>query len=122
MKKICLWLVFVLSACATTEKYEAVLKTWIGSSERELINSWGPPSSVYEVNGDKYLTYQSSRSGYVPGVAPTYQTSFIGNTAYTTSYGGTPGYSYNHHCKTTFTVSGGVINHWRYEGNSCKSK
>ena len=113
--------ILLLSACATAEKYEAILKSWVGNSESSLINSWGPPDSVYENGGQKYLTYFKSRSGYVPGTSPTYQTQLIGNTAYTTSYGGSPGFAYNQNCKTTFTVSRGKIIQWRYEGNACRA-
>ncbi len=123
MRKIALGLLcLTLSACATTEKYEAVLRSWVGHNEDELISSWGPPTGVYESGNNKYLTYQNSNSGYVPGVAPTYQTTLIGNTLYTNAIGGSPGYSYTNHCKTTFTVTNNVIQSWRWEGNSCKSE
>ena len=108
-----------ISGCATAENYEKILASWVGSSEGALINSWGPPDSAYESSGAKYLTYRKSSSGYIPGTQPTYQTQIIGGTAYTTSYGGSPGYSYNRNCKTTFTVSDGTISSWRYEGNAC---
>ena len=112
----------LLGACATAEKYEAVLKTWVGSNESSLISAWGPPDSVYENAGEKYLTYSKSSTGYVPGTAPSYSTRIIGNTAYTTTYGGSPGYAYNQNCKTTFTLLGGIIKSWRYEGNACRSQ
>ncbi len=108
-----------LAGCATSENYEKVLDTWVGSTEAELVSSWGPPNSFYESDGTRFLTYVRSRSGYIPGTAPTYQTTIIGNTAYTSSYGGSPGFSYSKHCKTTFTISGGTISTWRYEGNNC---
>lgn len=121
MKFFYLCLLLPLAGCATSEKYEAILDSWIGGTEKQLIRSWGAPDSVYESGDEKYLSYHDSKSGYVPGIAPTYQTQVIGNTAYTTKSGGTQGYFYNNHCQTTFTISGGVIKHWRYEGNSCKS-
>ena len=113
-----------LSGCfATTKKYEAVLRSWVSSSEDELISSWGVPDSFYEAGGKRYLTYSNSRSGYVPGTPPTmYTTSVYGNTGYTTAYGGTSGFSYNNHCKTTFTVVDGKITSWTWKGNSCTSK
>ena len=121
MKNIILSLSFLalLAGCATTENYEKILGTWVGSSERELIQSWGPPSSVYESGGTKYLTYSESASGYIPGTSPTYQTQIIGNTAYTTSSGGSPGFAYNRSCKTTFTLRSDTIVSWRHEGNAC---
>jgi len=111
--------ILILASCATTENYEKILASWVGQSEGALIRSWGPPDSSYESSSDKYLTYSKSRSGYIPGTQPSYQTQIIGGTAYTTAYGGSPGYSYNRNCKTTFTVSSGTITSWRYEGNAC---
>ena len=122
MKKFVLLAIILISGCATAEKYEAKIKTWIGSSESALVSSWGPPDSVYENGGLKYLRYAKSVSGYIPGTAPTYQTQIIGNQAYTTSYGGSPGFSYTEHCKTTFIISGGSINGYRFEGDACRSE
>jgi len=110
---------WIVSGCATTENYEKILDTWVGSTEGQLVQAWGPPAGFYESGTTRYLTYTKSRSGYVPGTAPTYQTTIIGNTAYTSSYGGSPGFSYSRHCKTTFTIQNGVISTWRYEGNDC---
>jgi hypothetical protein len=112
----------LLSSCATTEKYKAILNSLVKETEGQLINSWGPPDSVYENGGRKYLTYIKSRSGYVPGTTPNYQTQIIGNTAYTTSYGGSSGHSYTKRCKTTFTISGRSITNWRHEGNACHAR
>ena len=111
--------ILLLSACGTTDKYEAILDSWLGSTESHLVDSWGPPSGVYENGGKRYLTYIQSRSGYIPGTAPTYQTQIYGNTAYTTSYGGSPGFAFTRSCKTTFTISRGTIRNWRHEGNNC---
>lgn len=123
LKPMCLVVgLLLVAACATTKKYEAMLTTWVGKPDSALLQSWGPPDSVYENSGVQYLTYFKSRSGYVPGIAPSYQTTFIGNTAYTSAVGGSPGYAFSKKCKTTFAVTGGFIQNWRYEGNACKSK
>ena len=112
----------LLVGCATTANYEKVLNSWVGSQESALVSSWGPPSSVYQSDGVKYLTYSKSNSGYIPGVAPSYQTTYVGNTAYTNPVGGSPGFAYNSNCSTTFTVANRVITNWRYEGNACRSR
>ncbi len=114
--------IFNLSSCATTANYEKILDSWLGQSEGSLIDSWGPPDSAYETGNKKYLTYTRSSTGYVPGTAPTYQTTIIGSVAYSTPVGGSPGFSLNYHCKTTFTVNYGTINNWRYEGNNCVAR
>lgn len=115
-------LLCLLIGCATTANYEKILNSWMGMSENSLVSSWGPPNNFYESGGTRYLTYAKSRSGYVPGVAPSYQTSFVGNTAYTTQVGGYPGFIYSANCSTTFTINNGVITSWRYEGNACRSR
>ena len=51
----------MLSACATTKKYEALLNTWAGKSENALLQSWGPPDSFYENDGVKYLAIRRIR-------------------------------------------------------------
>lgn len=122
MKKLIFLFALLLSGCATTANYEKILSSWVGSSESSLISSWGPPSSVYESDGIKYLTYRKSSSGYIPGAAPSYQTTFVGNTAYTTPVGGYSGFAYNNNCSTTFTVNNKTITNWRYEGNACRSR
>jgi hypothetical protein len=122
-KKLSLiFLTYFLIGCATTANYEKLLNSWMGVSENFLISSWGPPNSFYETGGTKYLTYAKSSFGYVPGVAPSYQTTFIGNTAYTTQVGGYSGFAYSSNCSTTFTIANGVITSWRYEGNACRSR
>ena len=124
MKKLLFLIIplVLLFGCATTANYEKVLNSWVGSQESALVSSWGPPSSVYQSDRVKYLTYSKSNSGYVPGVAPSYQTTYVGNTAYTSPVGGSPGFAYNSNCSTTFTVTSGVITNWRYEGNACRSR
>lgn len=111
-----------LVACATTAKYEAVLNTWVGAEETNLVRKWGPPQQVYETGDVKFLTYTSSRKIYVPGSAPSYNTTVSGNTAYTTPIGGSPAYNINKRCVTTFEISEGRIVRWRWEGNDCRAK
>ncbi len=118
---ITLGLVFLLTGCATEAKYGEMLDTWMGSSESQLISQWGAPASVYEADGAKYLTYRNSASGYVPGSPASYQSTVIGNTVYTNRIGGTSGFMINRWCDTTFTVKGGVIIHWSWQGNGCRS-
>jgi hypothetical protein len=119
MKQILLLAMLCLAACATTENYEKVLSSWVGSGEDSLIASWGPPDSSYQSGETKYLTYARSNTSYVPGVAPTYQTTCSFGICRTTPIGGSPGYAVNSNCKTTFTVVGSKITNWRWQGNDC---
>jgi hypothetical protein len=109
----------LLVGCATTQNYEKVLDTWVGAKETELVSNWGVPDGFYESGSTKYLTYKNSSSGYVEGTPANYTTTIVGGMAYTTSSGGTSGYSYNYNCDTTFSIRNGTISSWSYKGNNC---
>jgi len=117
-----LMLPLMVSGCATTGKYEKVLQSWVGSSELDLVRSWGPPQQTYEASDRKFLIYSSSNDMYLPGSGPTYQTTVVGNTAYTNSYGGTPAMNIQLSCTTTFEITADVITSWQWRGNNCVSR
>lgn len=108
-----------LMGCATTANYTEMLGSWLAQSEIDLVRSWGPPQRTYEAGGHKFLVYTSSHSAYIPGIAPSYTTTVIGNTAYTNSVGGTPGQNIGLSCQTTFELAGEWIISTRYQGNNC---
>lgn len=114
--------VSLLGGCATEEGYKKALDTWVGSTEDELVSAWGPPSNVYNSPSKiKFLTYHDSQTVFVPGVAPSYNTTFIGQTAYTNRIGGTPSRTLNYSCSTTFEIRHDRIRSWSFKGNSCKA-
>lgn len=119
MKRLVLIAALMLASCASEKKYLAVVTSWVGAPETALVRSWGPPSSVYSTGDTKFMVYNSSRSFVTPGTAPTYQTTFVGNTAYTTAYGGTPATQIDLACQTTFEVRNGKIVDFSYRGNDC---
>jgi hypothetical protein len=84
-----------LAGCATTGNYEDMLKTWVGRSEDELVQAWGPPSSVYQSAGAKYFTYARSR------------TCGAGHGSITCL------------CTTSFELANNRITSWRWDGNGC---
>lgn len=112
----------VLASCATTAGYEKVLKSWVGAQEIDLVRSWGPPIQFYEAGGRKFIVYSSRRNVYLPGSAPSYQTTVIGNTAYTNAVGGSPAMNISKSCTTTFELDGSKVVSWTYKGNDCKAK
>ena len=140
MKKVLLLLVaIVLSGCATTANYEKILSSWVGSSVDNLVASWGPPQSSYDLsNGGKVIEYVRSRNVQMGGYSYTSpQTTYQSGT---TSAYGTGGYAYGNYsgtsttyvqkqtptyniamlCKTRFTVNGaGIITKWSWQGNDC---
>lgn len=121
-KKLIYVICIVLAACATTENYEKMLSTWVGAPEIALYRSWGTPDGQFESGGAKFVSFTKGGNMVLPGSAPTYQTTFIGNTAYTNAYGGSPAYNIQLMCKTTFEIRNERVVSWRWEGNNCKSR
>ncbi|HHM5293883.1 TPA: hypothetical protein ACRMRV_006294, partial [Pseudomonas aeruginosa] len=117
-----LWVIAVLAGCATTAKYENVLNSWVGSSEIDLIRAWGPPQQAYNSGESRFITYTNSSNIYMPGVSPSYTTTYYGNTAYTTSSGGSPAQNIPLSCTTTFELKNGVILSWQWQGNHCVAR
>lgn len=114
--------VTALSSCASSAGYKEVVESWVGSTETALVQSWGPPDQVYSApDGSRILTYYSQRNIMLPGSAPTYQTTVIGNTAYTTSSGGRAPSNLAMSCETSFTVRNNKITYWRFQGNDCRA-
>ena len=112
----------LLTACATTAGFEKVLNSWVGMQEIDLVRSWGPPVQAYEAEGRKFIVYASRRNVYMPGVAPTYQPTVIGNTAYSNPVGGSPAMNIGMSCTTTFGLEGSRVVSWSHKGNDCKAK
>lgn len=108
---ILLSLVFciLLTGCATTAAYEKILNTWLGETEKHLIQKWGVPDGVYDNGNQRYLVYIRQSTMYFPGTPPTYQSQYdsLTGTVTTTQTGGYSGYAVNYYCKTTYTVKMG---------------
>jgi hypothetical protein len=113
-------LAFAAAGCATEQGYKEILNSYVGMPEAALVASWGPPDQVYNSDIDtRYLTYARSRSGYVPGTPPIYQTNCSFGICTSIPVGGSPGYAYSGTCKTSFKVVRGTIASWRFQGNDC---
>jgi len=131
----------LLTSCATTANYEAILNSWLGQPVDNLVSSWGPPQSSFTLsNGGQVLEYSDQRNMQMPGYSyttpqTTYQSGTVsaygsGGSAYG-NYSGTsttyvqhqtPGYNIALSCKTRITVnSRGVITNWAWQGNNCKA-
>ena len=104
-------LALLLTSCVTSKKYTEKIKSWEGEDVNRLINSWGPPSDVFEMpNGNKMYTWL-----------------YVSNSLVTTNYNSylnrLESRQIQYWCKTTFTANTkDVIINWRWNGNACKSK
>ena len=115
-------LVALTVGCTTQEGYEQTVNAYVGSSEATLLANWGPPDQVYASDADtKYLTYARSRSGYVPGTSPSYQTSCSFGICTAVPVGGSAGFSYSKSCRTSFKLVHGTVASWRFQGNDCRA-
>lgn len=111
----------MMVGCATTENYEKMLNSWVGAQELDLVRRWGAPTQSYEAAGRKFVTYSSSRNIFIPGTAPTYTTTLVGNTAYTNRVGGTSAQNIGMSCQTTFEIYQERVVSWRHAGNDCRA-
>ena len=125
----------ILAGCATTENYEKILNTWVGSHVDSLVLSWGPPQGSFKLsNGKTVLEYTDARTVQMGGYTyttpqTTYQSGTVyGGGSYGTYSGSsttyvtqqTPTYNVNYWCKTRFIAdSNGIIERWSWEGNNC---
>lgn len=110
---ICLW------GCATTAKYEHMLASWVGASELDLYRTWGPPDKQSEASGSKFVSFTRKAQMWVPATAPSYQTIFNGNSAFTQAVGGSPAYNIPLTCQTIFEIRAEKVVAWRWQGNNC---
>ena len=89
-KKLLLFITIIsltIGGCVSGTQLSSQLSMLDGKTESEVINYLGPPKNVYESNGNKFLTFSSSRS-VTYSMPATYQTTIIGDTAYTNQTGG----------------------------------
>ena len=109
-----------LNGCATQSNYKAELDTWIGLTEDQLVNSWGPPNGLYhKPDGGKILTFAWSGSYSLPGIPNTSTSTNMGVTTTVTTVTDT---IIQTGCQTNFYLSPeGRITTWNFQGNSCVS-
>ncbi len=111
----------ILIGCATTENFEKKLNIYVGKTETQLVAGEGIPTSMYENEGIRYLTYSQTESGVIPGTPPNVSTTYIAGKAYTRTTGGTQAIGYTNTCLVTFTIVNKIVTTYQYKGNSCRS-
>ena len=93
----------------TLTSFEEKLESWKGADVNQLIESWGPPTSTYDMpNGDKIYTW--NRTGGTVASSNYFPQLSLATARANTMF-----------CNTSFTVdSSNIVTNWRWEGNSCK--
>jgi hypothetical protein len=108
-----------VAASATTADCDRVLDAWLGSTELDLTEKWGPPQVSYEVDGEKVLVYSSSRNLYLESSDSITATVSRSNNIYMGPVGGRLVQNIRFTCRTEFEISGGRIVSWRHQGEDC---
>lgn len=128
-------LVLALAGCATEENYKKIVQSWVGSTEQQLVATWGVPANSYVMNdGTKVLQYASERTVQTGGYTYTQPVTTY-NTGSVYGYGGSAMYSgssttyvtkttplqtWNMSCVTNFTISKqGIVTNYSFQGNDC---
>lgn len=110
---------FLFTACASEARFKEMADSWTGKSEQILYQYMGVPDRTAESGEIKYVEYKKNVKKYMPGIAPSYSTTYIGNTAYTTQTAGSAPSYWDAHCQITFTIENGIITGHSYRGNDC---
>ncbi len=131
MKQIAFGLILtmLLLACATSQKYDQELKSWVGKSESSLISAWGRPSAQkYLGNNSKVLTYTRANEVVIPSEYYIYNDGWgetdIVYDPFMSDYNFSP-YSemvdtaVEEICQTSFWIENGIITSWKWRGNNC---
>ena len=109
----------ILTGCATSAKYNAILDSWMGKDVNNLVNSWGYPQNSFKApNGNTVYVYGHSGSYTMPTQTNTTH-NVVGNTVYSNSQT-TGGQTLNFWCRTFIEANEqNIIVNWRWEGNNC---
>ena len=108
-------MILLIGGCAANEPREPtraspsvdeIMQSWVGSSEAQLIQTWGIPDSTYSTGGVKFITYEanSQRDVYKPTLGG--ERRFAG-TVYL-------------NCEQTFQIVNGIITNYNWKGNNCE--
>ena len=105
-----LLLIYTLTGCAyQAKKLNAVMESWLGKSESELILAWGPPqNTASDGNGGKVLVYSTTRQ-QTPQIKPALDV--YGNMHQVVAPGATWEAS-----RMFYVNSEGTIYAWRWQG------
>lgn len=109
----------LLTGCVSAEKYTKMINQWVGVDEDTLIATWGSPTSHYQTDQAKYLTYEKVQQNYIPPTPSSVQVIRQGYAVFTRPIPGSPGYSYTSECRTTFTIQNKRVMNVNATGNSC---
>lgn len=98
----------VLAGCATQAKYKEVLDSWVGSSESDVVATWGVPARTHEAQGLRVLEYYDSKESYSAAYNKFTKTTEVSKDSWD--------------CLTRFIFRGGKLESYTFQGPACRSK
>ncbi len=119
-----------LSACASTQKYDQMLNSWVGKPETALLKSWGAPSArKINADGSQVITFTQVQDITVPSEFYLYNpyslqgnvsvyAPFDGDYAFT-PYAQNLGVTQEYICQTSFYIQNNIVTGWKWKGNNC---
>lgn len=120
MRKLSVFFVLLLAACATKPTYDQTLQQYIGVSEMTLQEEWGIPNNMlYVTPNEKVVTYLRIDNGPIDGNTEPY----AGEVAYgpiATPDFGAPQHN-TYYCQTSFTIRNGQVVNYSFNGDDCVS-
>ena len=94
------------TGCATSGKYDNMVRTWVGSSESELIAGWGVPQATHvDPSGRKSFQYTKTST----------TTRKVEGTLFTPAMDVKDEYW----CRTVFFIENDRVQNYSWDGNNC---
>jgi hypothetical protein len=115
------FMLLILAACATSANYQKNLNSWVGEDEATLLAKWGKPSKTYEVEGYKYLVFNTSGELSSPGINTDSQNTVAGTSIFGGANGWIPSLTFWSNCQTTFELQKNIIVSFEFKGADCRS-
>ena len=123
-KIICLLAgLIILTGCQgvgySSDAYNQKLSGWLGKTADELYSDWGEPSQILPLgNNTVEVSYYSSEEHPVDNDFEPYESEIAYN-ALTQSNFGLPPNPPLFYCKTSFTISNGIVTGYTFNGDDC---
>lgn len=104
----------LLSACATTAKFESRMDAKKGLTKEQLINVMGIPDREYKIGNFEMVEYNQSQTVSNKKSDTTVVNGYLINTSSTVPH--------TMSCRLEFKLVDGVVESYKYRGDLCRSR
>ncbi len=116
----------LLFGCATSDKYENRINSWVGKTENQLLAHWGEPQERRpDTGGREIFIYETTDTKQRMKVNTTTESRGGGSITNNQDLSAKASYGTVRHlrCTTAFLVSSkGIVENAKAGGNSCRSR